>query len=670
MPDLHPVSVKYIALAILFTLSLSAAFHAFGLPDRQGPWAETGPAPVVEISSPWWERSAMDADRNGIADVLDPFPAMYGDDRPELDVIVSFSRDIAPSDIAWIEGRGYDMGSVIDPIDAVTLFNVGCGRIYELFSLQGVVFIEPLGTPVLFSDVAVPTVLARGSDLYGRNVWDLGYKGSGVSLAIIDTGIDDEHPSLEGKWLGGVDMTKPDNLEFLYPQDGTFDPDDIQGHGSTCAGIATGTGAPEGAYTGSAPDAHLVEIRIGTKIGYAPGEFWAGAQGDPQLKDGTVRGINWGIDFKDNVWSNGGSEYEGIDIFSLSWGVDVGQDSDGTDAYSRLLDAAVDEGLIVVNAAGNDGPSNTGFTGLSASSKAIIVAATDDLNTVDRTDDTIAEYSSRGPRTDNGDGDPYDELKPDVAAPGTNINNLQPDTRRILGDASQNGYGGRGSGTSYATPLVAGVVALMLQANPELEGRNDLVKEILRYTAERRAPPTLPDLDPFWERDGGWGTVNAYDAVQLALAVEDPDSIDVDLQAHITSPLLTNLTQTAVNVSSGSISIEGLGWSRGGAFDGTEYRLNGGEWRPVTRQNDSGFHPFVAEVKGLEAGRSNTIEVRSVGGNRVSLADSICVLYTPVEQGPTGGSSTVLFGVLGALALLGIGALVARRYVTSSRRSG
>ena len=78
-------------------------------------------------------------------------------------------------------------------------------------------------------------------------------------------------------------------------------------------------------------------------------------------------------------------------------------------------------GVTVSNAAGNDGPDNDGLSGMSASSLSITVAATDDQNTVDRTDDTIASYSSRGPRRDNGDANPLDELVPEVSAPGTNI---------------------------------------------------------------------------------------------------------------------------------------------------------------------------------------------------------------------------------------------------------
>ena len=113
----------------------------------------------------------------------------------------------------------------------------------------------------------------------------------------------------------------------------------------------------------------------------------------------------------------------GIDIISLSWGITSHENggSDGTDMHSRILDEAMLAGVTVSNAAGNDGPDNDGLSGMSASSLSITVAATDDQNTVDRTDDTIASYSSRGPRRDNGDANPLDELVPEVSAPGTNI---------------------------------------------------------------------------------------------------------------------------------------------------------------------------------------------------------------------------------------------------------
>jgi len=103
-------------------------------------------------------------------------------------------------------------------------------------------------------------------------------------------------------------------------------------------------------------------------------------------------------------------------------------------------------------------PDNDGLSGMGSSNLSITVGATDDKNTIDRSDDTVASYSSRGPRRDNGDGNPLNELKPEVSAPGTNI--VQAEgcvtsggcVNLAGGSAEDNGYTGRGSGTSYATP--------------------------------------------------------------------------------------------------------------------------------------------------------------------------------------------------------------------------
>lgn len=606
----------------------------------------------------WWERTTLDQNRNGISDILDPYADLPVKDHIQTDITVSYSREITSDDVVDLTSRGLEVTAILESIDAIALYKVPSYRIYEILQIDGVIFVEPLGLPILFSDIATPTVRAKQSDMYSpETAWDMGYSGEGVSIAVIDTGIDDEHPSLDGKFLGGVDMTKPDNFGALFPQDGSYNPDDIQGHGSTCSGIATGTGDPEGLYQGTAPGARLVDIRIGTKIGYAPGEFWVGSLSDPHLKDGTIRGIRWGTEMSDSSWPNGGEEYRGIDIFSISWGVDIGSSSDGTDQYSRLLDAAVDAGVIVVNAAGNDGPDNDGFNGLSASSKAIIIGATDDMDTMEHEDDEIAFYSSVGPRADDGDNDPFDEFKPDVSAPGTNIKNLQPDTTRITGDASNNGYGNRGSGTSYATPLVAGVIALMLEANPGLEGQNELVKEILKFTAERKNPPTYPDIDPFWETDFGYGVVDAYNAVRLSETVDDANAFKPELQAHITNIVgFGNVTPYYEYNTSSTFTLEGMGWSRDGDFDRTEYRINEGVWNPVDEQSTDVFNPWKVEVKGLSIG-THRIYVRTVSSDGSSLYSFIDVNVTekaPGEEGGFGGA-TLTWVLLGLIALAGVG---------------
>ena len=109
----------------------------------------------------------------------------------------------------------------------------------------------------------------------------------------------------------------------------------------------------------------------------------------------------------------------GIDIISLSWGITSHENggSDGEDMFSRLLDVAMEEGVTVSVAAGNDGPDNDGLSGMGSSSLSITVGATDDQNTIEEEDDTIAGYSSRGPRRDNGNNNPLDEFKPEVSAP-------------------------------------------------------------------------------------------------------------------------------------------------------------------------------------------------------------------------------------------------------------
>lgn len=395
--------------------------------------------------------------------------------------------------------------------------NISCKKMFTVtitsaLLLVSIFMVAPMSSEA--SDIANPAVKAKRSNEYSPNTaWELGHTGKGINIAIMDTGVDDAHPSLEDKMLAGVDFTKPETP--LTPRDGTYNPDDPAGHGTTVAGIATGTGEPEKKYQGTAPDAMLIDVRIGTIIGIGPGEI-------PYLQDiydSALEGIEWTIKHKDTEWQGAPEDNYGIDILSLSWGIypeDEGTagGSDGSDEYSTGLNRLVDAGVVVVVSCGNEGPDNDGLWCMGAASKVITVGSTDDKNTITRTDDVIADYSSRGPRKDNGDNDPYDELKPDVVAPGTNI--IQAEYDR-MGDGSGNGYGDRGSGTSYASPNVAGIVALMLEANPDLTPTQ--IKDILRETAEPRGTPEYPDY-PYphnkWNRSYGYGVVDAYEAVKTA----------------------------------------------------------------------------------------------------------------------------------------------------------
>jgi serine protease AprX len=593
----------------------------------------------IDPSLPWWKRSALDENRNGIFDSLEQAGEL------NVDIVLDYAGEPAEADITALFDLGFTPAAIYPMFKAVILQNVPTVMLATLTALPEVVMVEPLGEPVAYSDVATPAVKARESDEYSPyTVWeDLGYTGNDVNVAIMDTGIDDAHPGLTGKWLGGVDFTKP-NTPFT-PQDGTYNADDTNGHGTTCAGIATGTGAPEGVYMGAAPDARLVDIRIGSTIGYAPGELLQ------SFYDAALEGAQWAVDHKDQQWSGASEELAGIHILSLSWGVDTDGSSDGSDVYSRSLDKCVDAGIITIVAAGNSGPDNDGFRGMGSGSLVITIGATDDLNTIIRDDDEIASYSSRGPRKDNNDGYPYDELKPDVSSPGTNIMQVQYDR---TGDASSNGYGSRGSGTSYATPNVVGVVALMREANPELE--NEMVKEILRFTSERFGEPYDVKLDPFWNKDFGWGIIDAYKAVKMAEELEDQDAVDVDLQCHI-----VNVTDNEIDPNAAKADFRGLAWTRIGSdvaeIDHIEVRVDDEtEWRRIGGIDTVEAGEFInwtfsVDLRGMERG-NHTLHARAISSDGMeSLIFS--QQFTVVDPPPapdTGVSAGI--GVFAAIVVL------------------
>ncbi|MCD6383942.1 MAG: S8 family serine peptidase, partial [Thermoplasmata archaeon] len=554
-------------LLLLYPLVFSILIIASGLPiPSEGSVIQLSVEKRIVVvggkETPWWERSVFDRNGDGLADVID-----RNSSYPYF--LLCLKTPPTSTHIRYIKSMGLKVGEIYGEIETIEVSGP-TNRVLSLADKDFVAMIFPPGTPHLTSHIACPNAKVRDSEVYSPNTaWDLGYRGDGISIAVMDTGVDDSHPSLKGKWLGGVDFTKPNTP--LTPRDGTYNADDTNGHGTTCSGIAMGTGAPEGKYMGAAPEARLVEVRIGTVIGYAPGELFQ------DFYDATLKGLQWILEHRDTAWQGAGEKWRGIEVVSISWGIDVGGPSDGTDPYSRMLDRLVERGMVVSNAAGNEGPDNNGFTGLSASSDAIIVAASDDRDTIEREDDLLAWYSSRGPRTDDGDSDPYDELRPDVTAPGTNITQAVYERR---GDGSGGGYGPRGSGTSYATPLVAGLTALILEANPDLTPKE--VREILRATAERRGDASLPEVDPFWNRHWGWGLVDGGRAVEMALRVRGVKNLNVDLQCFI-----TNTTP----VKGKGTLIEGIAWNRYGEIDGVKWRVDRGEWRWIGK-NTTGYLRF------------------------------------------------------------------------------
>src|SRR5579871_656435 len=267
--------------------------------------------------------------------------------------------------------------------------------------------------------------------------------GKGITVAVVDSGINSQHTALQNKVVAAVSLVSGDPSTA-----------DAFGHGTHVAGIIAGlptTVTP--LYTGGiAPGAQLVNVRV------------LGADGSGLTSD-VIDGIDWAIAHK--------SEYN-IRVINLSLGHPV-YESCTVDPLCQEVQNAVSAGIVVVAAAGNYGMNEAGQTVLGSiaspgnSPYAITVGALNTWGTPGRADDTVATFSSRGPTA-------YDlAVKPDVAAPGVKIVSLQANGALLPTEYPTTYVAGSGnnaymylSGTSMATPMVSGGVALLLQGVPSL----------------------------------------------------------------------------------------------------------------------------------------------------------------------------------------------------------
>ncbi len=280
------------------------------------------------------------------------------------------------------------------------------------------------------------------------------YSKNDIVIAVIDTGIDAGHVDLDnGKVIGWKDFVN--NRSTPY---------DDQGHGTHVSGIAAGEGDGNSQYKGVAPGAALVGVKV------------LDSNGSGTMSDVTA-GIDWAVQNKDVY---------GIEVLNLSLGSSAS--SDGTDSTSQAVNNAVDAGLVVAVAAGNSGPARYTIGSPAAAEKALTVGAAADPG---ENGFFLAEFSSRGYTADN-------RVKPDIVAPGYNITAPQAGTT--------SGYVTY-SGTSMATPFMAGTVALMLDANPAMSPTT--VKNHIFNTAHDWGPAGK-------DIDYGYGRLDGYDAIRSA----------------------------------------------------------------------------------------------------------------------------------------------------------
>ncbi len=313
--------------------------------------------------------------------------------KEKLSVIIQFDAKPLPTEIMEIRAQAQvaRIKHEYKIIDGIAL-ELPVRAVQNIASRRNVKIVEPDYDMESMLDVSVSVINAD-------DVWKKGISGSGVKVAVLDTGIT---PRPELTIVGSIDYTG----EGLG---------DLNSHGTH---VASTVGNRDLTYKGVAPDVFLLDGKVlnATGRGYT---------------SNIIAAIDWAIE-------------NGADIISMSLG-GVVIPCDGTDSLSIAVDNAVDKGKIVVVAAGNSGPNPSTINSPGCSRKSITVGASTDL-------DHMTNFSSRGPTADG-------RTKPDIVAPGHRIVallNSQTGTKSM-------------SGTSMATPHVAGIAALLKSKNPALD---------------------------------------------------------------------------------------------------------------------------------------------------------------------------------------------------------
>jgi serine protease AprX len=402
-------------------------------------------------------RALVDRDGNHLADHLDG-RLRHATATTRIDVVATFEEraDMRPARASV--GGARTTFSLIPGFAA----KLTAGQIRSLSHRAGVVRVEP--------NFAIHALDDAANRDFGvtRAQTDLAATGAGTEVCVVDTGVDVGHEQLDSKApIGWVDEVNHQASPY-----------DDNGHGTSVASIAVGDGTGGSIASlmkGVAPQADLSAAKVLDATG----------NGDDSLG---VLGIQW--------CANRAS----VDVISLSLGSDV--PSDGLDGLSQAVDAAVlNKGKIVLAAAGNSGDRPGTITSPGAAAQALTVGATADWSApVDypyhAEGPFLAWFSSRGPTAD-------DRVKPDIVAPGVNIGSAS------AGSTNLYVAGAEGTGTSFATPYVSGIAALLRQKQPTWTQAN--VRSDLEGTAMDVGAPGK-------DNEYGAGMIDGYAAVAQAMS--------------------------------------------------------------------------------------------------------------------------------------------------------
>jgi len=596
------------------------------------------PLDVTEVSTDagWWVETTVDRDGNGIGDMIERFHdhPLFLDDVGTLPIIVDFDHTPGAEDIAMLEREvGYVHQWELPLIDALA-GRIPHGMVLETTTLPGVVMLELDGLlEVQNGDATVIHEVDLAHDATG-------YDGAGVGVAVIDTGIDGSHVGLDD--LDDDPTTHDPKVIAFY--DAVNDPGktngtevfpyDDQGHGSHCAGTIAGTGAPTYEHPGQAPQAFLIGVKV----------LDAGGSGSFAT---VMAGMQWTVDHR----------YEfNIRAASMSLGGPgaIEWTSSEEDSVNRMSNEMVRAGVTMLIAAGNNAVSAQIGTPGSAED-AITVGALDK-------DTSIAIYSSQGP-TEEG------RIKPNIAFVGSNVNSVAYNT----GDQYT-----QMSGTSMATPGAAGVVALMLQANPDLSPFD--VRNILQETATYRQchymganEPCLEDALPKNRQNNVYG----HGHVEALAAVMEAAERDYQLDTTRSLVLSTSIgMDNRIHLEPG----DSLRFDIQGDVDTVQWRSN------HLRDDWANLHTFdhgddvavldmntivhqLEHLPGIEVDGNHTFSLRGLSANSSGGHSSTAVVSVNVmlmdsanakdlQAASDGAVSGTLLGVVGVLVVALVAGIV------------
>ena len=550
--------------------------------------------------------------------VLDPNQHYLERRQAWVDQLQSSTSRAQNGLLEWLQKNGIEHKSFW--VNNTIFIRADRATLTSLAARDDVVFIYgnpsiPMRKPLVEQNFSPLATLAGAewgvAKINAPKVWAAGVTGQGVVIAGEDTGYQWDHPAIKGKYRGWNGSSVNHNYNW---HDATHDgsascapnqsaPCDDNGHGTHTVGTMVGD---DGA---------------GNQVGVAPGAKWIGCR-NMIGGDGTparyIECLQWLIAPTDSNGQNPDPS-KAPDISSHSWGCVPSEGCSSADVLKSAVENVVNAGIMVIAAAGNDGSACSTINDPPGNlDMAFTIGSTTST-------DTMSSFSSRGPVAG------LTHVKPDVSAPGSNVRS-----------AWNNGGWNTISGTSMATPHVAGAAALVISANPALRGHPDQVAAILRASAVTTISNTQScggiASTTFPNPVVGAGRIDAYAAYQRAIG-SGSNKPPVASYSFTTSGLMASFTDSSTDADG---TIAARNWDFGdSSFANTATASHtyaaAGTYNVVLK---------VTDDKGATATTTKAVTVTSVQGNvltngvpKTGLTGTVNSTQTftlPVTAGATG----------------------------------